>query len=220
MKIHFKLAHGKTMCGLAISLPDRWGNKRPLLTTFSSHKVSCFRCLSILNRKLNRLTEIQLVHMNITTLCGRSLGATHWYVELQTEDEEGELEITELSHPLSTTETNELNQSEEYTIMRDFKVGEKYSGFWSPEKALEAGQQQWREIYPAGKFLVSGRAIYLEPRPVIDTIYEDDENLKAAADEIVRACEAIGWFDNPKNDKLMDQYTLQWQILLRERINS
>lgn len=216
VKTHFT-SMGKTICGMDVPLPDRWGLQRHMLITFSVHKVSCLRCLSALNRKMNRLTEVQLVHLHVSTLRG-SIGATHWYVELQTEDDDGELEIIELSHPLSTAETDDLNKSEEYTMMRDFRVGETYNGFWSREKAIEAGRQQWREQCPEGKFLVLGRAIYEEPKIVVDTIYEDKDTLKAAAGEIVDKCRAIGWFDDPKNDKLMDEYCLQWQVLLRERI--
>jgi len=99
---------------------------------------------------MNRLTEVQLVHLHVSTLIG-SLGATHWYAELQTEDDNGELEIIELSHPLSTAETDDLNKSEEYTMMWDFRVGEAYKGFWSHEKAIEAGRQQWKEQCPEGR---------------------------------------------------------------------
>lgn len=217
VKTHFT-SMGKTICGMDVPLPDRWGLRRYLLITFSIHKVSCLRCLSGLNRKMNRLTEVQLVHLYVSTLRGVSIGATHWYVELQTEDDDGELEIIELSHPLSTAETDDLNKSEEYTMMRDFRVGESYKGFWSREKAIEAGSQQWREQCPEGKFLVLGRALSEEPKIVVGTIYEGEDTFKAAAAEIVDKCIAIGWFNNPKNDKLMDEYCLQWQMLLRERM--
>jgi hypothetical protein len=205
---------GKTICGMDVPLPDGWGLQRHMLITFSVHKVSCLRCLYALDRKMNRLTEVQLVHLHVSTLIG-SLGATHWYAELQTEDDDGELQIIELSHPLLTAEALDLNKSEEYTMMRDFRVGEAYKGFWSREKAIEAGHQQWREQCPEGKFLVLGRALYEQPKIVVDTIYEDGDALKTAAVEIVDKCRAIGWFDNPKNDKLMDEYCLQWQVLLK-----
>lgn len=215
MKTHFT-SMGKTICGLNVPLPDRWGLKRPMSITFSTHKVSCLRCLSALKRKTNRLTEVQLVQLHVHTLRGISIGATHWYVELQTEDDKGNLKIIELSHPLSTAETDDMNRSEEYAIMRDFRVGELYSGFWSREKAIEAGKQQWRERCPEGKFLILGRTLYEEPKIVVDTRYDDSDSLKAAAAEVVAQCEHIGWFDNPKNDKLMDQYILQWTVLLQD----
>ena len=215
MKTHFKLVHGKTICGRDIPIPTAYGYKRGPLTTFNVGKVTCLRCLFFLNRKTDRLSDIQLVHLHVSTLRGSSFGAIHWYSELQTEDEEGSLKIIELSHPLTPQEAVQLNQSDGFHLV-DYKAGDSYSGFWSHESAASAGLEQWRDVCPEGLFLVLGRSIYLKPKIVVDTVFKDDLIIKTTACEIVAQCEDISWFDYPANDKLMDQYSLQWLVLLQD----
>ncbi len=216
MKTHYRLegTGGSTQCGLKFKF-NRYGTGRSFQATYTAHKVSCLRCLKLM--KLERLSDVDLVNVNVNTLRGASLGAIHWYVELQSDDENGDLKVVELSHPLTEANILELNKADEF--LRPYREGDMYSGFWSPESAKQAGIEQWRDIFPKGRFLVEGRHYYIEPKIVAATIYEDDGDLKAAAAKIVEDCEAIGWFDNPKNDTLMDQYMLQWEMLLREVID-
>lgn len=217
MKTHFrvKATGGQTQCGLKFRV-DRYGISQSFEATYAPHKVTCVRCLKLMAQKLKKLTDVDLVNLNVNTLRGASLGAIHWYVELQSDDENGNLKVVELLHPLTKANALELNKEDEF--LRPYRPGNMYPGFWSFEKAKEAGVDQWRTTFPEGKFLVEGRHYYTQPKIVVATIYKDDAGLRAAAAQIVKDCEAIGWFDNPKNDALMNQYMLQWETLLATQI--
>lgn len=218
MKTHFrvKATGGQTQCGLKFRV-SRYGISHRFQATYTAYKVSCLRCLKLMKRKLDRLTDVDLVHVYVNTYRGVSLGAIHWYVELQSNDENGDLKIEEVLHPLTAAQTLELNNSDGYHLQL-YRVGDRYPGYWSYEDAKQAGIDQWRTIFPEGKFLVEGRSAYLEPKIVADSVFEDDGGLRAAAAKIVEDCKAIGWFDNPKNYALMDQYILQWETLLATKI--
>lgn len=214
MKTHFRVkgTGGSTQCGLKFKF-DRYGIIQNFQATYGPHKVTCLRCLRLMKRKLKRLTDVDLVHLYVNSLIGTSPEAIHFYVELQSDDEAGDLKIVEVLHPLTEAQTIELNTSDG-EHMRPYRVGERYPGYWSYEDAKQVGIDQWRGIFPDGKFLVEGRSVYLEPKIVADSVFEDDGDLKAAAAQIVADCKAIGWFNYEKNDALMDQYTLQWETLL------
>ncbi len=167
-------------------------------------------------QKLRKLTDVDLVNLNLNTLRGASSEAIHWYVELQSNDKNGNMKVVELLHPLTEAKALELDKGDEF--LRPYRVGDMYPGFWNPKDAKHAAIDQWRTVFPEGKFLVEGRYYYDQPKIVADTIYPDDGSLKSAAAQIVRNCEIIGWFDNPNNDVLMDQYTLQWETLLSTKL--
>ncbi len=217
MKLHLRVkgTGGSTQCGLKFKF-DRYGIIQNFQATYTPYKVSCLRCLKLMAQKLQKLTDVDLVNLNLNTLRGVSLGAIHWYVELQSDDKNGNMKVVELLHPLTEANALELNKGDEF--LRPYRIGDMYPGFWSPEDAKQASIDQWKDTFPEGKFLVEGRSVYLQPKIVIDSVFEDDGGLKEAAGQIVADCKAIGWANNPKNDALMDQYTLQWETLLSAKL--
>ncbi len=130
MKVHFWLkgTGGSTPCGLKIKM-NKYGMSHGFQATYTPHRVSCLRCLKLMKLKLERLTNVDLVNLNVNTLRGASLGAVHWYVELQSDDKNGGLKIVELLHPLTQANTLELNKADEFLRPYPWPSGRKTQAF-------------------------------------------------------------------------------------------
>lgn len=155
----------------------------------------------------------EVVNLDITSYQGVTADATHWYVHLQG-DLNDDLEHIQLSAPLTPAHAAELNKDDGWnTIM--WKTGDMYTGFKKYHRDVQAGIDQWKKTFPEAKFLLLGRAVNVEPKPVLDTVFENDDKLKQKTAAIVEKGKAIGWYNDPKNDDLMDEYYNEWLTLLR-----
>lgn len=89
-----------------------------------------------------------------------------------------------------------------------------HNGFDTEEAAIEAAVKQWLTHCPTGKFLVLGDVCHYEPKPLLATSFLDEAaeaELKAQVQDIINKCAAIGWYDDPQNDDLMDKFCNNWK---------
>ena len=160
-----------------------------------------------------------IVYLYLSSWVGISLGATHYYAELQPS---GDRKNVDIMDTLTAKQAAALNKKG-VRYYRPFKPGDQYKGFDTKEAAIQAGIEQWRTHFPDGKFLVLGRAGYCEPQPLLATSFLNEAaeaELKAKVQTIIDRCEEIGWFDDPKNDDEMDTLYNQWKGLLKKAQNS
>ena len=165
---------------------------------------------------MDRRLREAMIHLRITSYRGISIGASHYYGELQFPCyDRGSIT---LEHPMSARDASRRNKESGY----DFpihKAGELTKGFQSEQAVINWALAHWQE-YGDEPFLVDGSTGYSEPKPVLATTLGELEPLQTAAAAIVQKCEDINWFDDPKNDVLMDQYIDEWEQLLLDHLLS
>jgi len=153
-----------------------------------------------------------IINLHITTYQGISLGAEHYYAELIGEDKT--VELQDILTIRQATRLNKKHRASGYN-WNMHSPGDKFSGFDTKDDAIKEGIKEWLNHFPDARFLVLG-GNYFEPKPLLATVAGNDAALKKAAQKIVDKCEAIGFFNNRKNDELMDLYCTKWDTLLEE----
>ena len=156
-----------------------------------------------------------IINLHISSWQGISLGAEHYYAESQgpLETDYKKVELCDTLTPRQAAHLNKKNNERNL-----YKAGELNKGFDTYEAAIQAGIREWKAHFPEASYLVLGKSSSIEPKPLLDSTLTDDSELKAKVQAIVDQCEAIGWYDNPKNDDKMDSLYKEWAILLGDRI--
>lgn len=156
-----------------------------------------------------------IINLHITSWQGVSLGAEHYYAELQGPDETGYKKV-ELHDILTSRQAARLNKKNGERSL--YRAGERHKCFDTEDDAIQAGIREWKTHFPDATYLVLGSSSYIEPKPLLASSLEDDSELKAKVQAIVDQCEAIGWHNNPRNDVKMDALYTEWAVLMSARI--
>ena len=158
-----------------------------------------------------------IINLKISTWQGISLGAEHFYVELQ-----GKNKSVELYDVLTKRQAVRLNKKD-YATGYSFDLyspGDKFRGFDTRDEAIASGKKEWLNHFPDAVFLVLGNRTHCEPKLLLDSTLDDDSELKARIRKIFDKCDAIGFFDDPKNDDLMDKHCEEWETLLNIEVEA
>ena len=155
-----------------------------------------------------------VVYLRIYTWQGMSLGAQHWYAEL---DMRGASAV-KVKGPLTQQHATIVNKDlrrQGYSMR--YKRGYMYDGFLEWEEAANRGIEQWQEVFPGTDVLLLGRASSGSPMPIIAAPEGVDIE---ALNALTAKCEEMGWYKaryergaDDHND-LLDEISDEWFALV------
>jgi hypothetical protein len=108
------------------------------------------------------MNDERVVHLYISSWIGTSLGATHFYGELQGEID-SEYKKVELMDTLTSAQAVRLRKSG-YNYL---DAGDLYSGFDTRDDVIKMGVEQFRQHFPAADILVLGRSAVADPQKIL-----------------------------------------------------
>lgn len=164
-------------------------------------------------RPFTKRNLMTIIHLELNTWIGSAPGASHFYAQLKPELGEGS--PVSLGYNLTTRQAIAVNKSlVSNGFSTRYDAGDWYEGFISKDLAIKVAKKTWRNYFPGGTFLVLGERSSIEPKPILDGAVDNIDAIKEESAKIIAECERLGWYDNPKNDKIMDQYYLVWARLV------
>jgi len=160
----------------------------------------------------------KVAYLRIYTWQGMSLGAQHWYAELDMRD----ASAVKVKGPLTQRHATILNkdlQRRGYSMR--YKRGTMYDGFLDWEEAANRGIEQWQEVFPGTTILLLGRASSGSPMPIIHAPEGTDVE---ALNALTAKCEEMGWYKahyergaSDHND-LLGEISDEWDALINEAL--
>lgn len=147
-----------------------------------------------------------LVHAEVSTWQGISIGAVHYYVTLKCGDKEVELEcvLTERHAARLNKEARQMGYAMKYA------PGGKYRGFLEREEAIAAAVAEWRGCFPWGRCLLLGRRVFIRPFRVLEADVEP--GVVEALNAVVEVYGAV--IDAVSSKQVEDVFIAEWEKLL------
>lgn len=120
----------------------------------------------------------KVAYLRVYTWQGMSLGAQHWYADL---DMRGASKV-KVEAPLTQHHATLLNKEARRSGYRAvlYKRGEMYGGFLRRADAIRHGMKQWPEAFPGTTVLLQGRAVSGSPMPILSAPFDTTEANKIA----------------------------------------
>ena len=142
----------------------------------------------------------QIIHLEISSFRGISLGAIHYYGKLV-----GNTRI-ELEKTLTRRDAIKLNKHDDGYIWRP---GTKYSGFDSEEEVIEFALNVWKKHFPSGIILIQGNSAVADPQLVI----AGDRKIANTINKWYYQAEKINWYDGGQSELMHEISDAYWQFL-------
>ena len=158
----------------------------------------------------------KIVNAYLYTYIGIEFGASHWQIELQG-GKDFDYKIVVLSHRLTSVQASQLNKRvRAIEIGAIYQKGDMYDGFDSREEAIATAVTEWQKHFPKAEILVLGKSIYVEPKPVLATVFDrqKDAQIKAGAEHLSKQYKLAESY--AASDSTLDELYGQWVYLLGE----
>jgi hypothetical protein len=163
-------------------------------------------------------------HLEITTWCGISIGAVHWYCNVIIEKDSNDVEWVKIERPLSSKETVALNkEARERGLLSDkYKAGEMTEGFNTEEEAIAAGIKYFESKYH-GLLFDGGYGSYSAWKKIIRHPTEFT-SLVTKMNQIADSFQSLNGYECQKNKKKiverLDKRWYKYMITLQELCKS
>lgn len=112
----------------------------------------------------------KIVHLEIRSFRGISIGATHYYGELKGHVD-GHYKSVDLEYAMTAQQAKALTKKDfeerGYQRMR-YSPGDMYAGFDTMDDVRAEAIRQYKTHFPKAEMLVEGHAAYYERKPVLD----------------------------------------------------
>jgi Txe/YoeB family toxin of Txe-Axe toxin-antitoxin module len=158
-----------------------------------------------------------VAHLQITTWAGISIGAIHWYCSIIVEENDKDVERTELKRPITAKEAATMNKEEQERglLFSHNKAGDLTEGFMTEAEAIKAGIDYFTSKYK-GVLYDSGYASCSAWKKVIlcqPKFSELVNKMNALADKF----QALNGYECAKKDeKLVEKIDNRWYKLSRK----
>lgn len=143
-------------------------------------------------------------YLEVSSWVGIGIGAEHYYGELHFQNNMIRLEYR-------LTQRQATRQNKKMGEPGLFRKGDLYTGFDSPDDLSEFAKSVYKECFPEALVLVQGRHAVSGPHLVIDAPGE----IEFQANKVYEKARVIGFWDDRKNDDLMDEITAEWDEIVR-----
>jgi len=107
----------------------------------------------------------KVIHLEITTWAGMSIGAIHYYGKLVGEDEQGEYKKVEVEKGMTAREARAMNKLDGTRGL--YKAGSTTSRFDRREQVIERALEIWKDHFPEGEILLIGSSSTVDPQEVL-----------------------------------------------------
>lgn len=161
----------------------------------------------------------KVCYLEITSLAGMSLGATHYYGKLICGDERIELERVLTSKSAAELSIKD-DPHDEYKHLFHWRAGQKTTRFDTKESIKRIAKRVMHERFPCATILLVGNSAHIEPMQVL----VGPDELKSEAKRLLREYNKIGWvqkgyFFYSRNEKKMDKISDEWEKLIARYSN-
>lgn len=141
----------------------------------------------------------KVVHLEVSSYIGISLGATHFYGKLVREDGQGQLETVYLMRKLTARDATEMNKSDPD---RTWRAGQSYDGYNTTQDIIDQALAEYKQYFPGATVLLLGKYVFYTPKIVLD----GPESLKKEAAYLVESVERLGTDQDQKAMKLAKRF--------------
>ena len=147
----------------------------------------------------------KVVYLEITSWCGRAVGAVHYYGRLRGDCKDK----IELEKKLTKREAASQN-NKWHGHFGNFKAGELTSGFPNEEQIKTVAKKVWKKHFPKAKILIEGSSSTAEPQTVLD----GPRSIKEKINRLAAQAKKIDYWD--KDEEQMEKLCSKWGKLMAE----
>lgn len=110
------------------------------------------------------MNRSKFVYLDITSWAGLSLGAQHYYAELQSGGDEPSVKLTRILTPHQAAKANRYRSSDGFLRVR---AGDESDGFDEKDEIYKLALKVWQKCFPQGEILLEGRSSVGDPLKVL-----------------------------------------------------
>lgn len=144
-----------------------------------------------------------LIHLEVSSWVGQDPKAVHYYGTLKSDDQS-----IELKRKVKKSDLKNLNN--ESDIILTYRLGSLTNKFNTKEEVIKLAKKTYKEHFKEATVLCLGNDHHREPKKILDAA----KGIKGKANTLFRAAEKLGFYDNPKNDEVMDTLTHKWETVI------
>jgi hypothetical protein len=154
--------------------------------------------------KIEEVKPEEIINLVISSFCGISIGAEHYYAKLV--DYNNCSESFELKRKI--TEVKEARWlSKKVGYKGAYKVGFVIECFATEDAVKKEARKQYKKFFPNAKVIILGRTGIAQPQP----IFLGPRNFKKVVNDLYKRFDDIGQFSDPENDELAEKICAEWE---------
>lgn len=154
------------------------------------------------------MSDKKIVHLEITSWRGLSLGAIHYYGELIGHKREKYTTIKLEQKCTRKAAIEENKKAREMGLPGRTRPGELTNQFDSKEQLRKFAIKHWKEHFPKAVILIEGNSSTVEPQPILI----GPKEIKDRVNKLSREADTIDRWE--KNEKRMDEICDEWNELI------
>jgi len=152
------------------------------------------------------------VYLHITSWIGVSVGAQHYYAQLQDDtDYDRRIDLTRI---LTPAQAARANRDSFFRV----KAGQESKGFDSQDEIRTLAVKVWQEYFPDGDILLEGDWGTAEPLRIL--VWPKHPELIDEANRVWSQFEKISGYQYEKNLDAADRLTEMWESILDLKISN